>query len=254
MIFRKRKIETLDEKFTRLLSFSRSMVESSQSAISDFKKSGNVPMALSNFSHLIHNYSEIATMRWRSGQDPRDSIRQAHDAYCDMVAYRSHFDPDHQIPMIKIAGITDWDLIYSLFWLNGKSEPFEFVFPDYLSMRYFAYSRYILHRVTDTEIPEILRNAVENFHSEYGELVDQNFGDLLILLDDRARNEEVGAIVARVETNWRKRRNTKFYHSSAPLLAGHDVSNELSIDYQLACIVKKQGWHFPESPHLWRWN
>lgn len=254
MFFRKTKAESVPEKFARLLSFRESSAKSTASLIQQLKLENNVALALENYSHLIDDHSDISVMLWRRGEDPRQAIIRVHQAYKEMISYRYSLDPDHNIPMDEIAGITEWDLVYSLFWLIGKKEEFDYHFPYLYSERYFAYSRFILHRITDTDIPEPLSAAVESFQLTFHDLVDRNFRDLLMLLGDEQPDDEVDVIVARISSNWLKRRNLNFYQASAPLLAGFDASNDLSVDYQLACILKKNGWQFAENPHFWRWD
>lgn len=63
---------------------------------------------------------------------------------------------------------------------------------------------------------------------------------------------EAAVLMARIAANWLKRRTNSFYRTSAPLQARHDVSNDLSVDWQLACIAKALGFTAPP-PHDWRW-
>lgn len=85
-------------------------------------------------------------------------------------------------------------------------------------------------------------------------MVDREFRDKLRLLDSAPDSDEREALITRIEGNWPKRRNAGFYQSSAPLQAGHDASNDLSLDYQLAGILRRLGIARPHSPHAWRWN
>ncbi len=254
MFFRKKPPETLPEKFDRLLAFHDDMAQKTSAAIEQFKAENDPALALSNYSHLVHDHCEISVMQWRQGSDPRPAMGRMHAAYREMLAYRDAVDPSRTIPMEKIAGITDWDLVYACFWLIGQTEEPQFHFSRLLDERYFTYSRYLLHRLTDTAIPDAVAAAVHRFQSGHDELVDRNFRDLQRLVGDAPPAGEVDAIVARIEKNWLKRRGAAFYNSSAPLPAGFDVSNDLSVDYQLAGVVKKQGWEFPGNPHCWRWG
>jgi hypothetical protein len=255
MIFwKKKKAETLEEKFARLLDFNERLIESTRLSIDNIKISGDIRLALSNYSHLIHDHCDTALMLWRSGKDPRQIIADAHDVYNEMVSYRNQFDPDAIFTMAQIQGTADWDLLYSLFWLIGKHEPFDFYFADYQTGRYFIYSRYILCKTTNTKIPDDIEFLTMEAQKNNNDFVDKNFRDLLMLFDDRLGESETQIIVERITSNWYKRRNLDFYYSDAADCAGHDVSNDLSIDYQLACILKRNRWVFPENPHFWRWD
>jgi hypothetical protein len=254
MIFKRQQPETLAEKFVRLLAFDREMVVSSGTLIDDFKRAGNTQMALWNYSHLIHYRSCSVAKLWRSGQDPRPDIIAMYRAYLEMIAYRAESDPDQAIPMAEIAGITDWDMVYSAFWMIGEVEPFVMGFPGLLGERYFAYSHYLLHRLCDQEVPAELAAAVAEAQSTNAELVDLNFRDHLMLLGEMEADLGLEAIARRIVANWPKRRRSKFYESSAPYLAGYDLSNDLSVDYQLGCVLQKIGLVIPENPHAWRWS
>ena len=171
-----------------------------------------------------------------------------------MIACLDAVDPDRLLPMSAIAGITDWDLVHSLFWLTGSPEPVVLHFPRLLEERYFTYSRFILHRVTSAAAPPSLANAVDQFQTGADALVDRDFRDKLRLLESAHDADEREALITRIESNWPKRRNSGFYQRSAPLQAGHDASNDLSLDHQLACILRLLGITRPRSPHAWRWN
>ena len=163
-------------------------------------------------------------------------------------------DPERLLPMSAIAGITDWDLVHSLFWLTGSSEPVLLHFPRLLEERYFAYSRFILHRVTGAAVPRSLADAVDQFQTGADALVDRDFRDKLRLLDSATDADEREALITRIEGNWSKRRKSGFYQRSAPLQAGYDASNDLSLDHQLACILRLSGITRHDSPQAWRWN
>ena len=150
--------------------------------------------------------------------------------------------------MDQIAGITDWDLVHALFWLAGTPEPVVMHFPRLEQERYFAYSHYLRLRLTGAEVPATLAAAVAQFQNGDG-LVDRDFRDKLALL---AGDGDARALVARILGHWPKRRRNGFYQSSAPLPAGFDASNDLSVDWQLACILKQKGLH-AAGPHSWRW-
>jgi hypothetical protein len=251
---KKQKPETVSEKFTRLLRFHADMVVSTRAAIAELRRSDQPALLIENFSHLLHDHSEIAVMQWRRGDDPRTAIAETHEAYREMIACLDAVDPDRLLPMSAIAGITDWDLVHSLFWLTDSSEPVLLHFPRLLEERYFAYSRFILHRVTGAAVPPSLGNAVDQFQTGADALVDRDFRDKLRLLDSATGADEREALITRIEGNWPKRRNAGFYQRSAPLPAGHDASNDLSLDYQLACIPRLLGIARPHGPHAWRWN
>lgn len=254
MFFRKKPPETLPEKFIRLVAFYEDMARQTSAAIDQFKAENEPVLVLSNYSHLIHDHCEIAVMLWRRGDDPRPAMARMHAAYRTMLAYRDVVDPACTIPMDEVAGITDWDLVYAAFWLIGQAEQPQFHFPRLLDERYFTYSRYLLHRLTDTAMPGAIAAAAERFQAGNDGLVDRNFRDLQMLMGETQPDADIPAIVARIEKNWQKRRRSAFYNRAAPLPAGFDASNDLSVDYQLACVVKKQGWEVAGNPHLWRWG
>ncbi len=92
-----------------------------------------------------------------------------------MIACLDQVDPEHRLSMAEIAGITDWDLIHSLFWLVGTPEPARLHHHALLQERYFAYSRLLLHRVTGDAVPPPLAEAVERFRTGADKLVDRDF-------------------------------------------------------------------------------
>ena len=251
---RKRQPETLPEKFTRLLGFHANMIVSTRAAIAELKRGDQRALLVQNYSHLVSDHSAIAVMQWRRGDDPRAAIAETHAAYREMIACLDRVDPDRRLPMSDIAGITDWDLVHSLFWLTGVPEPLVLGFPQLLEERYFAYSRYVLHRVTGEAVPPALAEAVEQFQTGADEMVDREFRDKLRLLDGAPDADEREALITRIEGNWPRRRNSGFYRRSAPLQAGHDASNDLSVDHQLACILHRLEIKRPHSPHAWRWG
>lgn len=251
--FRKPKPESVADKFVRLLAFHAQMADSTRAAISALKQQDQPALLLSNYSHLLHDLGEIAVMRWRLGEDPRPAIAKAHQAYREMLACWDEVDPQRALSMEQVSGITDWDLLYALFWLNGVQEPFPLRFPRLLEERYFTYSRFLLHRVTGKDVPEPLARAVARFQSGSKALVDQDFRDKLALLDSAPTAAETESLIQRIEGRWPLRRRNGFYQRSAPLQAGHDASNDLSVDYQLACILRRLGIARPQSPHAWRW-
>lgn len=251
---KKQKPEALPDKFTRLQRFHADMVVSTRTAIAELKRSDQPALLIENFSHLVNDHTAIAIMQWRRGDDPRAAIAETRAAYREMIDCRDAVDPDRLLPMSAIAGITDWDLVHSLFWLTGSSEPVVLHFPGLLEERYFAYSHFILHRVTGAAAPPSLANAVDQFQTGADAPVDRDFRDKLRLLDSATDADEREALITRIEGNWPKRRKAGFYQRSAPLQAGHDASNDLSLDYQLACILRVLGITRPQSPHAWRWN
>jgi hypothetical protein len=240
--------ESLPAKFARLLAFHAEMVASTRAAIADLKRQDQPALLISNYSHLVGDHCQIAVMQWRLGQDPRAAIAAMHTAYHEMIACRAAVDPDRRLPMAQIAGITDWDFVHALFWLAAMPEPVQMHFPRLAEERYFACSHFLLHRVTGTDVPGPLAQAVAGFQSGDG-LAARDFRDKLALLDGEASD----ALIARIEGYWRKRRRDGFYQSSAPLLAGFDASNDLSVDWQLACILRVKGIARPHSPHAWHW-
>lgn len=253
MLFRRKpKPETLAQKFDRLLAFRAELIESAPARIADLAQTGDVRLVLQNHGHHVDDCSAVAVMLWRRGDDPRAAIRQTRQAYQTLLAERDRLDPQQTIPPAAIAGIADWDLIYSLFWLIGEPAQPLLHDPEMLGQRYFAYARYLLHRTTGSAVPEAVAAAVARFQATHDQFVDRNFRDLLALLDaDRATAEP---LCARIAANWSKRRTMAFYNTSAPLPAGFDASNDLSVDYQLACIIRAKGWHFTGSPHYWCWD
>lgn len=253
MFFRRKpRPESLPEKFTRVLAFKAEMIASAPERIAALEATGQIRLALENHSHLLADWCSTAVMHWRRGDDPRPAIRYMRQAYQVMLAERDRLDPQHAIAMSAIGGITEWDLVYSLFWLIG--DPVEPLLhsPHMLEERYFAYARYLLHRTTGSAVPEPLAAAVERFRQSGDGLVDHNFGDLVALLE--ADEAAAAPLAARIAGNWGKRRRAAFYNRSAPLNAGFDASNDLSVDYQLACIVHARGWQLPVTPHYWCWG
>lgn len=255
-LFKKKKPqpESLPEKFTRLLAFHAETSVSTRALIAELKRGNQPQLLLWNYSHLVYCFSEIAVMRWRQGDDPRDAIAQAHGAYLEMMACRDEIDPGGRIPVESIAGITDWDFVHTLFWLVGSPEPVRLHHPGVLQERYPAYSHYLLCRTTGVAVPPALADAVERYKNGSEALVDRDFRDKLELLDgapDLDRREE---LLTRIERNWRKRRNDGYYAKWAPIQAGTDASNDLSVDHQLASILHVTGVTRPQSPHSWKWG
>ena len=251
---KKPKAETLPEKFARLQQFHADMAASTRSAIVELKRQNQPALLIENYSHLVHDHCEIAVMLWRRGDDPRAAVATTHQAWREMIECWDAVDPNHQLPMSAIAGITDWDLVHSLFWLSGTPEPVRLDFPRLLEERYFAYSRFLLHRVTGSTVPSPLADAIDRFQAGAETLVDLDFRDKLALLESDPTASASEALIARIEARWPKRRNSGFYRTSAPLNAGHDVSNDLSVDHQLACILHLKGLTRERSPHAWRWG
>jgi hypothetical protein len=252
--FRKKKPESLPEKFTRLLQFHADMAASTRAAIAELKRGDQPALLIENYSHLVLDHAEIAVMRWRRGDDPRAAIAATHEAYREMIACLDTVDPEGRLPMASIAGITDWGLVHSLFWLAGSPEPVRLQFPRLLEERYFAYSHFVLHRVVDAAVPRPLAEAVERFQTGANALVDRDFRDKMALLDGAPDAAVREALITRIEGYWPRRRNAAFYRTSAPLPAGHDASNDLSIDHQLACILQRLGISRPQSAHAWKWR
>ena len=151
--------------------------------------------------------------------------------------------------MERIAGITEWDLVYALFWLTGRPEPVVMRFPRLLEERYFAYCQVLLLRLTGGEVPPALAAAVAGFAATGQALVDRDFAAKQALLDGTG---DAGALMARVAGHWSRRRRAGFYQACAPQHAGHDVSNDLAVDWQLACLANARGLAAP-APHAWRW-
>lgn len=248
---RKSKPEALPEKFARLFKVHAALAASSRALIPELAQGNQPALLIANHSHLVHDLGSIAVMQWRLGDDPHTAIADAHAAYRDLIACRNRVDPGHALPMDQIAGITDWDMIYALFWLAGTPEPPVMHFPRLLEARYFAYSRFLLLRVTGAEVPAALAAAVARHQSGNG-LVERDFRDKLALLDgDGDGDGDAETLIARIEDYWPKRRHNGFYRTSAPLPAGHDVSNDLSVDWQLACILRMKGIACRHSPHAW---
>lgn len=252
--FRKPKTESVADKFVRLFAFHAQMADSTRTAITALKQQDQPDLLISNYSHLLLYLGQIAVMQWRLGEDPRPAIANARQASREMIACWDEVDPQRALSMEQVSGITDWDLLYALFWLTGVQEPFQLGFPRLLEERYFAYSRFLLHRVTGTDVPAPLAKAVARFQSGSTALVDQDFHDKLALLDSDPASAETEALIQRIEGRWPQRRRNGFYQRSAPLQAGHDASNELSVDYQLACILRRLGIARPHSLHAWRWS
>lgn len=121
--------------------------------------------------------------------------------------------------------------------------------PAMLDERYFACSRFLLCRTTDVPVPQPLAQAVAAFEATGKSPFDEDFHEKLALLDGGAD----GDLISRIEAGWPRRRTVSAYRTSAPLMAGHDVSNDLSVDYQLAAILHRLGVARPRSPHAWRW-
>lgn len=241
--------ETLPEKFARLLAVHAELAASTRALTADLAHQDQPALLIANHSHLVHHLSGIAVMRWRLGEDPRAAIAEAHAAYRDLIACRTAVDPGHRLAMDQIAGITDWDLVHALFWLAGMPEPVAMHVPRLEQERYFACSRFLLLRVTGALVPPALAAAVAGFQGGDG-LVDRDFRDKLALLDGAG---DPAALMARIASHWPKRRSNGFFRTSAPLLAGHDAWNDLSVDWQLACIARARGLSAPV-PHGWRWR
>jgi hypothetical protein len=251
---RKQKPESLPEKFIRLLAFHAETAASTRTLIAELKRGNQPQLLLWNYSHLVYDFSEIAVMRWRQGEDPRGAIADARSAYLEMMACRDEIDPRGQIPVESIAGITDWDFVHSLFWLVGSPEPVRLQRPELLNERYSAYSHYLLCRTTGLAVPPALAAAVERFKTGTEALVDRDFHDKLELLDGAPNVDRREALITRIERNWRKRRNDGYYAKHSPIQAGTDASNDLSVDHQLACILHRIGETRPQSPHAWKWG
>ena len=256
MFFRKMQPppETLPQKRVRLLAFHEDMVASATGAIADFRRAGDGPMVLSHYSHLIFDLVQIALMQWRMGDDPRPAIARARAAYRAMVSYREASDPGQAIPMDRIAGITDWDLVYALFWLAGRAEEPLFHFPELTGQRYFAYSRHLLLTLTDHPVAAGLQESIDGFATNGDGMADRDFRDLAALLDPALADAEAADVAARVAANWPRRRRARFYDTSAPLTAGHDVSNDLYLDYQLACVLSQADRSALGGMHAWLWD
>ena len=250
-LFRRRKAEPerLPAKFARLLVVHADFAAQTRARLPDLERQGDMALLIANHSHLVHDLGEIAVMRWRLGEDPRGAIADAHAAFRGLVACRNRVDPGHALPMAQIAGITDWDLVHALFWLAGTPEPVVMHFPRLLEARYFSYSRFLLLRVTGADVPPALAAAVAGLAASGQGLVDRDFAAKQALLNDVG---DAAALMAEIAGLWPKRRTNGFYRTSAPLPAGHDVSNDLSVDWQLACIARARGLAAP-APHSWRW-
>ncbi len=250
-LFRKRRPEpeSLPAKFARLLAFHADMAAQTRARLAELERQGDMALLIANHSHLVHDHCEIAVMRWRLGDDPRSTIAETHAAYRGLIACRNRVDPGHALPMAAIAGITDWDLVHALFWLAGTREPVVMHFPQLLEERYFAYSRFLLLQVTGADVPPELAAAVAGFAASGQGLVDRDFAAKQSLLNGAP---DAAALLAQIAGHWPKRRTNGFYRTSAPLPAGHDVSNDLSVDWQLACIARALGLAAP-APHGWRW-
>ncbi|WP_164155487.1 hypothetical protein [Sandarakinorhabdus rubra] len=246
---RKPKPETLPEKFARLFVVHAELAASTRALIAELARQDQPTLLIANHSHLVNDLSMIAVMRWRQGEDPRAAIAEAHAAYCDLIACRNAVDPGHALPMDQIAGITDWDMVYALFWLAGTPEPVVMHFPRLVEERYFAYSHVLLLRMTGAGVPPALAAAVARFLAGGQGLVDRDFAAKQALLDGAP---DAAALMAAIAGNWPKRRTNGFFRTSAPMLAGHDASNDLSVDGQLACIARALGLAAPP-PHVWRW-
>jgi hypothetical protein len=246
---RKPEPESLPAKFARLLVVHADFAAQTRARLPDLERQGDMALLIANHSHLVHDLSHIAVMRWRLGDDPRRAIAEAHAAYRGLIACRERVDPGHALPMAAIAGITDWDFVHALFWLAGIPEPVVMHVPRLLEARYFSYSRWLLLRVTGAEVPPALAAAVAGFAASGQGLVDRDFAAKRALLDGAG---DPAALTARIASHWPKRRTNGFYRTSAPLPAGHDVSNDLSVDWQLAAIARARGLTAP-APHGWRW-
>lgn len=245
---RKPKPESVPEKFTRLLALREELAADTRAIIADLERQNQPALLIANHSHLVDHLIGIAVMLWRRGDDPRAAIGRAHAAHQALIACRDRIDPGHALPMDQIAGITEWDLVHALFWLAGTPEPPVMHVPRLEQERYFACSRFLLLRVTDAPVPAALAQAVAGFQGGDG-LVDRDFRDKLALLDGAGDPAE---LMARIAAHWPQRRTNSFYRTSAPLLAGHDASNDLSVDWQLACIARAKGLP-PDPVHGWRW-
>jgi hypothetical protein len=250
-LFRKRPPppERTADKFVRLLATRADFAAQTRARLPALERQGDMALLLANHSHLVDDLSMIAVMRWRLGEDPHSAIAETHMAYRGLIACRNRVDPGHALPMAQIAGITDWDFVHALFWLAGTPEPVMMHMPRLLEERYFAYGRYLLLRVTGADVPPELAAAVAGLAGNGKGLVDRDFAAKQALLDGEG---DAGALMVRTAGDWPKRRSNGFYRTSAPLAAGHDASNDLSVDWQLACIAKAWGLAAP-APHGWRW-
>jgi hypothetical protein len=250
-LFRKKpKPETLPEKFTRLFASFEELADSTRALITELEQQNQPALLIANHSHLVHDLGSIAVMQWRLGDDPRAAIAEAHAAYHGLITCRNRVDPGHALPMNQIAGITDWDMMYALFWLAGTPEPPVMHVAGLAEARYFAYSRFLLLRVTGAGVPPELADAVARFAADEQGLVNRDFRKKQALLDGAP---DAAALAARIAGKWPKRRTDSFYQSSASINAGWDASNDLSVDWQLACIARLFGLTVP-APHGWRWG
>ena len=246
--------ETVAAKQVRMLGVYRELAASSSAIIAQARQAGDVALTLSNYSHLIGDLGSLAVLLWRLGEDPRTVICEAHDAHDAMIAFRDLADPAHGLTMGQISGITDWDQIYTLFWLTGRSVEPVFHHPHLLAQRYFAYSRWQLLRLTGRPQPDDLAATVERFRTRHDELVDRHFADLVALLDGLPDGEAACAVARRVAESWSRRRRSAFYQASTPVNAGFDAANDLSIDHQLAAALHRRGLDCPAGPHRWQWG
>lgn len=250
-LFRKRPPppEGLPEKFARLLAFRADMAAQTTARLAELERQDDRALLLSNHSHRVDDHCAIAMMLWRRGDDPRGAIADAHAAYRDLIACRNRVDPDHRLAVDRIAGITEWDLVHALFWLAGTPEPVVMQCPRRLEERYFAYSHCLLLRLTGNDVPAALAAVVARFAASGQGLVDRDFAAKQALLDGAG---DADALMARIAGHWPQRRRAGFYQASAPQFAGHDVSNDVAVDWQLAGIAKARGLMAP-APHAWRW-
>jgi len=250
--FKRKKEESLEDKYKRLVDFYSGLIASKPETLRELISDGKELLALENHSYQVGNYAEIAMMQWRHRDDPRATIDAMYDAYKALLEYRLKIDPDHNYAMREFGGTVDWDMVYSLFWVNGRSVPLELYNARDLEDRYYDYSRYLTCLITDNVPPDDLKERTTKFSKNHSALVDKNFKDVLKLLGMFETTETPEKIIHRLNVNWQKRRNSSYYRQIAPGMAGSDYSNDLSLDFHLASALKRKKIS-ADSIHQWIW-
>jgi hypothetical protein len=247
--FRKKEIST-DENIRQIVMFTQQSVDFTKDIISQNKNTGDVALVLRNYADLIGDYLKLSVINWRQGEPPLDLILKAHEAHESLIEYRNTFDPEQTVSMSGYQTITDWDHLYSMFWLADLPYQMEFYFPDYLNNRYFTYSRFLLHSVQEIDVPEDIHKKAMLFSTSNNDLVDIHFKNLLSLLDEAIPQSDMMERVSFLNTQWEQRKTSGYYSRSCAYLAGQGTTNNFSIDYQLASVIKKMGWDV-ETVHKW---
>lgn len=203
------------------------------------------------FNHwlIAQDHILIGLTEWRRGNSPLDAFNAGIDAAEALIAAIAEWhatDGEHY-------GDADFRLIGAIGYLVGRRIDFgrdQRVVHDFPSVA-------LVQRLLQALYDEPYRDSIDLLLAKLA--TDKSVAlrvdseqTYLKLLDAAGDAETVAELVTHAEKNYNKRARDKEYSFGLDYWGG-ELSNPYSVDWELACVLKKIGWE-GDSIHKWRWG